>query len=185
MQSINFENHTSRIAIQLKSENQYSPRHRDRVKCRTIFEAVKEWESTLPGQAQGKIAQLVAEEWAKVGGRGITVNKQNLYRYLENENGSERYTGYVMALAPAITAAMPLEIAKKYGWRMDEKTDAELVASAMTVCTEAQQAKLLGAPLQKLERKVCEAAIRLFNLLPADVAGPLLASISAVAPQCF
>ncbi|EPH2665756.1 toxin YdaT family protein, partial [Klebsiella pneumoniae] len=52
-------------------------------------------------------------------------------------------------------------------------------------CSEAHQAKLLGAPLQKLEREIREAAIALFNMLPADAAGPLLASISAVAPQFF
>lgn len=98
MQSINFENHTSRIAIQLKTENQYSPRRRDRVKCRTIYAAVQEWEATLPGRAQDTIAQLVAEQWEKQNGRGISVNKQNLYRYLKNEGASEKYTSYVIRL---------------------------------------------------------------------------------------
>lgn len=56
-------------------------------------------------------------------------------------------------------------------------TEAELVASAIKECSEAHQAKLVGAPLQKLEKEIREAAIALFNMLPADAAGPLLASI--------
>ncbi|HHT0239199.1 TPA: toxin YdaT family protein [Raoultella ornithinolytica] len=184
MQSINFENHTSRIAIQLKSENQSSPRRRDSKKCRTIFEAVQEWESTLPGRAQETIAQLVGEQWEKRNGRGISVNKQNLYRYLKNEGGSEKYTSYVMQLSAAIADAMPIEIARKYHLKRG-LTETELVASAIKECSEAHQAKLVGAPMHKLEQEIREAAIALFNLLPADVAGPLLASISAVAPQCF
>lgn len=184
MQTISFKNHTPIMGMQLKTENQYSPRRRDRVKCRTIFAAVQEWEATLPGRAQDMIAQLVAEQWEKQDGRGISVNKQNLYRYLKNEGGSERYTSYVIQLSSAIADAMPIEIARKYHLKRG-LTETELVASAITECSEAHQAKLLGAPLKKLERQICEAAIALFNLLPADVAGPLLASISAVAPQCF
>jgi hypothetical protein len=87
-----------------------------------------------------------------------------------------------MQLAHAISWAMPIEIARKHGLRQG-KTDAELVASAILECTEAHQAKLLGAPLQKLEKEIREAAIALFSLLPSDTAGPLLASIGAVAPQ--
>lgn len=64
-------------------------------------------------------------------------------------------------------------------------TEAELVANAIKECSEAHHAKLIGAPLQKLEKEIREAAIALFNMLPADAAGPLLASISAVAPQLF
>lgn len=184
MQPITFENHNSHAAVQLKTENQYSPRRRDNMKCRTIFEAIQEWESTLPGRAQEIIAQLVAEQWEKQNGRGISVNKQNLYRYLKNESGSEKYTSYVMQLAPAIADAMPIEIARKYHLKRGF-TEVELVACAIKECSEAHQAKLLGAPLQKLEREIREATIALINLLPADVAGPLLASISAVAPQCF
>ncbi len=40
---------------------------------------------------QDHVAQLVAEQWEKQNGRGISVNKQNLYRYLKNEGGSEKY----------------------------------------------------------------------------------------------
>lgn len=184
MQTISFKNHTPMMGMQLKTENQYSPRRRDRVKCRTIFEAAQEWESTLPGRSQETIAQLVAEQWEKQNGRGISVNKQNLYRYLKNEGASEKYTSYVIQLSSAIADAMPIEIARKYHLKHG-LTETELVASAIKECSEAHQAKLLGAPLQKLERQICDAAISLFNLLPADVAGPLLASISAVAPQCF
>lgn len=184
MQPITVGNHTSPVAVQLKSENQYSPRRRDSMKCRTIFAAIQEWESALPGRAQEIIAQLVAEQWEKQNGRGISVNKQNLYRYLKNESGSEKYTSYVMQLAPAIADAMPIEIARKYHLKRGF-TEVELVASAIKECSEAHHAKLIGVPLQKLERQICNAAISLFNLLPADVAGPLLASISAVAPQCF
>ena len=79
---------------------------------------------------------------------------------------------------------MPREIARKHDLKRG-LTETELVASAIKECNEAHQAKLLGAPLQKLEREIRDAAIALFNLLPADVAGPLLASITAVAPQCF
>lgn len=184
MQPITFENHNSHVSVQLKSENQYSPRRRDSMKCRTLFAAIQEWESTLPGRAQEIIALLVAEQWEKQNGRGISVNKQNLYRYLKNEGSSEKYTSYAMQLAPAIADAMPIEIARKHNLKRG-LTESELVATAIKECSEAHQAKLLGAPLQKLEREIREATIALINLLPADVAGPLLASISAVAPQCF
>lgn len=185
MQSVNYQHNNLHLAAPLKTKNQFLSRRRDCFKHRSILAAVREWESTLPGQAQEKIAQLVAEKWSAVGGRGIAVNKQNLFRYLKNETFSDKYTAYVMLLAPAIVEAMPLKIAQKHGWRMSEKSDVELVASAVKECSEAHQAKLLGAPLQKLEKEIREAAIALFNLLPADVAGPLLASVGAVAPQCF
>ena len=184
MQTISFKNHTPMLGMQQKTENQYSPRRRDSVKCRTIFAAVREWEAILPGRAQEHVAQLVAEQWEKQNGRGISVNKQNLYRYLKNESGSEKYTSYVMQLSGAIADVMPIEIARKHGLKRG-LTESELVAQAIKECSEAHQAKLLGAPLQKLEREIREAAIALFNMLPADAAGPLLASISAVAPQFF
>jgi hypothetical protein len=182
MQPVNAEHFNKRLVVSLKTENQYESRRRDNIKRRNILEAVREWEASLPGQAQKIIAMLVAERWRDLGGRGITVNKQNLYRYLKNETSSERYTGYVMQLAPAIADAMPIEIARAYGLKQG-KTEAELVASAMKECSEAHQAKLLGLPLKKLEQEIREAAIALINLLPAEAAGPLLASITAVAPQ--
>lgn len=184
MQQNPYENSIPQTFISLKTNNQFAPTRRDSIRSRTIFEAVREWEATLPGQAQEKIAQLVAQQWAKRGGRGIAVNKQNLFRYLKNESGSDKYTAYVMQLSGAIIAAMPVQIARKHGLSK-AKTENELVASAIKECSDAHQAKLAGAPLQKLEKEIREAAIALFNMLPAETAGPLLASISAVAPQFF
>ncbi len=184
MQSITFEQHNQRNTFSLKSQNQYEPRRRDNGKRLAILSAVREWEQTLPGQAQGIIAQLVVEQWDKLGGRGITVNKQNLFRYLKNEMGSDKYNGYVIQLAPAIAHAMPVEIARKHGLRKG-MTEAELVANAIKECSEAHQAKLLGAPLQKLEKEVREAAVALFSMLPTDAVGPLLASLNAVSQQLF
>ena len=184
MQSATSQHHSQRLVIPLKTENHFKPQRRDSIQHRVILAAVREWESTLPGQAQERITQLVAEEWAKADGRGIAVNKQNLFRYLKNEGGSEKYTSYVIQLSAAIADAMPIEIARKHGLKHG-LTETELVANAIKECSEAHQAKLLGAPLQKLEREIREAAIALFNMLPADAAGPLLASISAVAPQFF
>ncbi|MHA1086867.1 toxin YdaT family protein [Enterobacter ludwigii] len=184
MQSISSHYPNQHQAAPLKTQNQFVVRRRDCFKHRAVQAAVREWETTLPGQSQEKIAQLVAEQWAKERGRGIAVNKQNLFRYLKNESGSEKYTAYVMQLSGAIVAAMPIEIARKHGLT-NARTETELVARAIKECSEAHQAKLLGAPLQKLEKEIREAAIALFNMLPADAAGPLLASISAVAPQFF
>ena len=184
MQPVNVEHFNQRFLVSLKTENQFEPHRRDSKRHRAILSAVREWEATIPGQAQDYVTKLVAEQWVKEGGRGIAVNKQNLFRYLRNENGSEKYTAYVMKLSGAIVAAMPIEIARKHGLSK-ARTEAELVASAIKECSEAHQAKLLGAPIQKLEKEIREAAIALFNMLPADAAGPLLASISAVAPQFF
>lgn len=184
MQSVAFEHLNRQKTASLKTKNQYSPRRRDGMQCQKIYAAVQEWESTIPGKAQDAVAQLVAEQWEKQNGRGLSVNKQNLYRYLKNENGSEKYTGYVIQLSTAIADAMPIEVARKHGLKHG-LTETELVASAIKECSDAHQAKLLGAPVQKLEREIREAAIALFNLLPSDLAGPLLASVAAVAPQCF
>jgi hypothetical protein len=74
--------------------------------------------ATLPGRAQDTIAQLVAEQWEKQNGRGISVNKQNLYRYLKNE-GRQKYTSYVIRLSSAIADAMPIEIARKHDLKRD------------------------------------------------------------------
>lgn len=184
MQSLTYQHHNQQPTGSLKTQNQFEPRRRDSIRHRALLTAVRDWEGLLPGQAQEKIALLVAEQWRKAGGRGISVNKQNLFRYLKNEGGSEKYTSFVIQLSGAIVAAMPIEIARKHGLS-NARTEAELVASAIKECSEAHQAKLLGAPMQKLEKEIREAAIALFNMLPADAAGPLLASISAVAPQFF
>jgi len=108
MQTITFEHLNRKNSVALKTKNQNVSRRRDSIKHREIWAAVQEWEATLPGQSQDRIVQLVAEQWAKEGGRGITVNKQNLYRYLKNENSSSKYTAYVMQLATAISLAMPI-----------------------------------------------------------------------------
>lgn len=182
MQIGTFDNRNAQGRHSVKSEIQIAPRRRDSIQHRAIFAAVREWEATIPGKAQEQISTLVAAKWAELGGRGISLNKQNLYRYLKNEGNSNKYTGYVMQLSEAIAEVMPIEIARKHGLRHG-KTDTELVASAIKECGEAHQAKLLGAPLQRLEKEVREAATALISLLPTDVAGPLLASLSAVAPQ--
>lgn len=83
MQSVAYSHNKPRVAAAVKSQNQFKPQRRDSIQHRAILAAVREWESTLPGQAQERIAQLVAEEWAKADGRGIAVNKQNLFRYLK------------------------------------------------------------------------------------------------------
>lgn len=115
MQLSAFNNLNTQSPTKLKTKNQYSPRRRDGMQCQKIFAAVQEWESMIPGKAQDAVAQLVAEQWEKQNGRGISVNKQNLYRYLKNESGSEKYTGYVIQLSTAIADAMPIEVARKYG----------------------------------------------------------------------
>lgn len=115
MQSVTYTNHNQQKSVTLKMKNQYLPRRRDGMQCQKIYAAVLEWESTIPGKAQEIVAQLVAEQWEKQNGRGISVNKQNLYRYLKNESGSEKYTGYVIQLSTAIADAMPIEVARKYG----------------------------------------------------------------------
>lgn len=184
MQTLTSHDFKRTAAVSLKSKNQIEPRRRDNLKRLAINTAVGEWEKTLPGQAQEMIARLVDEEWQRTGGRGITVNKLNLFRYLRNENGSEKYNRYVMQLAPAISAVIPIEIARAYGLRSG-KTEAELVAAAIKECGEAHQAKLLGAPLQRLEKEIWEAATSLYAMLPKEISEPALALLSTLAPQCF
>lgn len=186
MQSITYVHNTQQAARQLKSQNQIEPRRRDRSKARILFDAVKEWEAMLPGKnQQDDIAALVAERWLANGGRGISVNKQNLYRYLKNENGTDKYTSYVMQLAPTIISALPLDIAKKYGWRRNEKTGPELVADSIKEDGEAHQAVLLGLPTGVQVKELLESIYAKAAMLPSDIAGPLLATLSAMAPQCF
>jgi hypothetical protein len=183
MHTISFDHPNQCPPLALKSKNQIEPRRRDNLKRMAINTAVSEWEKTLPGQAQEQIARLVAEEWKRTGGKGITVNKLNLFRYLRNENGSEKYNRYVMQLAPAISAVMPIEIARAYGLRSG-KTEAELVASAIKECAEAHQAKMLGAPAAP-GKEIWEAATSLYAMLPKEVSEPALALLSTLAPQCF
>ena len=184
MQTLTTHDFKQTSAVSLRSKNQIEPRRRDNLKRLAINSAVGEWERIIPGQAQDIIVRLVADEWQRTGGRGITVNKMNLFRYLRNENGSEKYNLYVMQLAPAISAVMPIEIARAYGLRSG-KTEAELVAAAIKECSEAHQAKMLGAPIQRLEKEIWEAANSLYAMLPREISEPALALLSTLAPQCF
>ncbi|TLU69644.1 hypothetical protein FFB58_01075 [Enterobacter sp. MF024] len=196
MQSVTFEHLNRQNAAPLKTRNQIEHRRRDSTRHRTILSAVREWEATIPGQSQDVVTQLVAEQWAKDGGRGITVNKQNLYRYLKNETNSGKYTAYVMQLANSIIMAMPLEIAKKHGWRLDEKTEEEkaayemelverekeLVARAMKESSEHHQAKLLGLPSKKQAKEGFENLLANAALMPGELAGVVIAHLQELAP---
>ncbi|WP_312189873.1 toxin YdaT family protein [Leclercia sp.] len=181
MQTVTFEHLNRQKTASLKTENQYEPRRRDNLRRQAILTAVREWELTLPGQAQDVVTQLVAEQWAKDGGRGITVNKQNLYRYLKNETNSSKYTAYVMKLANAISMAMPIEIARKHGLRQG-KTDIELVADAIKECGEHHQAKLLGLPTKKQAKEGFENLLANAALLPGELAGVVIAHLQALSP---
>jgi len=181
MQAIPLTQHTQSLSKKLKTENQYEPRRRDNLRRQAILTAVREWELSLPGQAQDVITQLVAEQWAREDGRGITVNKQNLYRYLKNETNSSKYTAYVMQLANAISGAMPIEIARKHGLRQG-KTDIELVADAIKECGEHHQAKLLGLPTKKQAKEGFENLLANAALLPGELAGVVIAHLQALAP---
>ena len=175
MQSVTFEHLNRQNAAPLKTRNQIEHRRRDSTRHRAILSAVREGEATIPGQAQGVVTQLVAEQWAKDGGRGITVNKQNLYRYLKNETNSSKYTGYVMQLANAISVAMPIEIARKHGLRQG-KTD------AIKETGEHHQAKLLGLPNAKQAKEGFENLLANAALLPGELAGVMIAHLQALAP---
>lgn len=187
MQSITSEHHNQRKSISLKTQNQIAPHRRDYVRHREILAAVREWEQTIPSKAkpQEEIAKLVAKQWAKEGGRGLTVSKQNLFRYLKNETNSSKYTVYVVQLSHAIIAAMPLDIAKNHGWRRGEKTGPELVAHSMKEDVDAHQAVLLGLEMRVQVKELLESISAKAAMLPSDIAGPLLATLSTIAPQFF
>ncbi|BDH46430.1 hypothetical protein TUM12370_24740 [Salmonella enterica subsp. enterica serovar Choleraesuis] len=184
MQSLSYQQDSYRASESVKRENQFSLPRRAVRQHQKIFAAVRAWESTIPGRAQQQIAMLVAEKWQLIGGRGVTVNKQNLYRYLKNEGGSEKYTRYVLLLAPAIAEAMPIEIARAYGLK-NGLTEQELVASALKECAEAQQAKLTGAPVQRLEKEVREGMEALLRLMPPDNWNGVLTSLTAMLGGCL
>jgi len=181
MHSVTFQHINQQNAAPLKSKNHYEPRRRDNLRRQSILAAVREWELTLPGQAQDVITQLVAEQWALEDGRGITVNKQNLYRYLKNETNSSKYTAHVMQLANAISLAMPIEIARKHGLRQG-KTDIELVADAIKESGEHHQAKLLGLPSKKQAKEGFENLLANAALLPGELAGVMITHLQALAP---
>lgn len=185
MQTCQQIQHNQLLGKKLKSKNQSIQHRRDMIAIQTVYEAVLEWEKQIPEkQRQDKVTRLVAEEWEKQGGRGITVSKLNLYRYLKNESFSTRYTRYALMLIPAITAAMPVEIARRFGLS-DKPTEHEIVASAIKECSEAHQAKLLGAPVQKLKKEVLEAQIALSEMLPKELSAPIVAFLTGFVQQCF
>ncbi|MFJ5469433.1 toxin YdaT family protein [Pectobacterium carotovorum] len=171
----------------LKSRNQ----SRQSVEAHAaVRDAVDVWQKTLSGKAQETIAQLVVDEWRRSGGRGLQLgesarnNRQNIFRWLDNPFNSKRYAGYIAQLAPVIADVMPIEIARQYGLKKG-KTDPELVAAAMKECSDAHQAKLLGAARHVLEKEVREGIESLMRLMPPDSWGPVLSSVSAVLGQCF
>lgn len=71
MQTISFENYTQDMAVQLKTKNHYSLTRRDRQKCRAIFAAVQEWESSLRSRAGARRA---------AGGRTVGETKRARYQ---------------------------------------------------------------------------------------------------------
>ncbi|WP_315707425.1 toxin YdaT family protein [Brenneria uluponensis] len=171
----------------LKSQNQS---RRSVAAHAVVREAVEAWQKTLPGRAQDTIAQLVVDEWRRHGGRGLQLgdsarnNRQNIFRWLDNPFNSARYAGYIAQLTPVIADVMPIEIARRYGLKKG-RTEAELVAAAIKECSEAQQAKILGAKVHVLEKEVREGVEALMRLMPPDSWGPVLSSVATMLGQCF
>ncbi|ASM07379.1 toxin YdaT family protein [Serratia marcescens] len=174
----------------LSSENQSATRRRASVKPETVRQAVEEWQGNLPGRAQDTIAKLITHEWFRRGGKGLQLgdvdrnNRQNIFRWLDNPNRTEKYAGYVLQLAPVIADVMPIEIARKHGLKQG-KTKFELVADAIKECADAKQAALLGAPLRELEKEIREGIESLVRLAPPDRWAAVMASAAAVFSGCF
>lgn len=99
-----------------------------------------------------------------------------------NRNNSPDARANIVRLRPAILGQMPDVIKRRFGYEA-EPTEAELVAAAIKECSEAHQAKLLGSPVQKLEKEVREAAESVLRFLPADSLGVVLNSLMAMIPQ--
>jgi len=76
---------------------------------------------------------------------------------------------------------MPIEIARRYGLK-NGMTDAELVASAVKECSEAHHAKLMGLPIEKLEKEVREAAEALLKLLPIESMAQVASGLVVLVP---
>ncbi|CAI2076690.1 toxin YdaT domain-containing protein [Serratia marcescens] len=173
----------------LSSGNQSSVRRRT-VKPDAVRQAVEEWQGTLPGRAQETIAKLITDEWFRRGGKGLQLggiernNRQNIFRWLDNPNRTEKYAGYVLQLAPVIADVMPIEIARKYGLKQG-KTKLELVADAIKECADAKQAALLGAPLRELEKEIREGIESLVRLAPPDRWAAVMASAAAMFSGCM
>lgn len=185
MQTHSYQDGSSGQTPALISIYQKAPRNSS--KLTHIRAAVRAWNKATPGAAQNHISQLVAEEWFARGGRGILLagskhnTKQNFFRMV-NEPGPKNDKNLMM-LIPVIAAVMARDnehIAREFG--LVEKTKSELVADAIKECGEAQQAKLLGHPIKRLEKEVREAAEALLRFLPADSLGPVLASLAMMFP---
>ncbi len=160
---------------------------RNTSKLTRIREAVRAWQKATPGQAQVHISQLVAKEWLARGGRGLLLagsehnTKQNFFRMI-NDPGPKNDKG-LTRLIPVIVDVMARDneqVAREFG--LVAKTEAELIAEAMKECTEAHQAKLLGQPIQRLEKEVREAAEALLRFLPTESIAAVVTSLAAMAP---
>ncbi|MGI6901232.1 hypothetical protein [Leclercia adecarboxylata] len=186
MQTQNLNHSSSLTAGLVISKYQELPRKS--CKLSNIREAVKAWNRATPGDAQNYISQLVAKEWFSSGGRGLLLagsvhgTKVNFFRMINNTG--PKYDKYLEMLTPAIVSVMARDnekVAREFGL-VTGKTDEELIADAIKECGDAHQAKLLGQPIQRLEKEVREAAEALLRFLPTDSLGPVLASLAAMVP---
>ncbi|ENL7676796.1 MULTISPECIES: toxin YdaT family protein [Enterobacter cloacae complex] len=185
MHSLTYHENNGFTASPMISVNQSVPRNNS--KLTRIREAVRAWQKATPGQAQVHISQLVAKEWLTRGGRGLLLagsehnTKQNFFRMI-NDPGPKNDKGLVL-LIPVIVDVMARDnekVAREFG--LVAKTEAELIAEAMKECTEAHQAKLLGQPIQRLEKEVREAAEALLRFLPTESIAAVVTSLDAMAP---
>ncbi|WP_024551867.1 toxin YdaT family protein [Franconibacter helveticus 513] len=186
MQTLSFQNDNRPSSAPLIANYQGVPRNNS--KLTRIREAVKAWNKATPGAAQNHISQLVAKEWLARGGRGLLLvgsehnTKQNFFRMI-NDPGPKNDRN-LLQLIPVIIDVMARDnekIARQFGY-LTGKTEAEIIADAVKECSEAHQAKLLGMPVQRLEKEVREAAEALLRFLPADSLGAVLTSLAAMTP---
>ncbi|HHU4710687.1 TPA: hypothetical protein ACUE5B_003575 [Escherichia coli] len=185
MHSLAYQHNTGFMASPMISINQSVPRNTS--KLTRIREAVRAWQKATPGKAQIHISQLVAKEWLARGGKGLLLagsehnTKQNFFRMI-NDPGPKN-DKWLMLLIPVIVDVMARDnekVAREFG--LVAKTEAELIAEAMKECTEAHQAKLLGQPIQRLEKEVREAAEALLRFLPTESIAAVVTSLAAMAP---
>ncbi|WP_241178550.1 toxin YdaT family protein [Enterobacter asburiae] len=185
MHSLAYQENNGFTTSPMISINQSVPRNTS--KLTRIREAVRAWQKATPGQAQIHISQLVAKEWLARGGRGLLLagsehnTKQNFFRMI-NDPGPKNDKG-LMLLIPVIIDVMARDnekVAREFG--LVAKTEAELIAEAMKEFTEAHQAKLLGQPIQRLEKEVREAAEALLRFLPTESIAAVVTSLAAMAP---
>lgn len=157
MQSLTYQQSTNLYRPCLISKSQEV--NKETKQLMHIREAVRAWQKSTPGQSQVHISQLVAKEWLARGGKGLLLagsehnTKQNFFRMI-NDPGPKNDKG-LMLLIPVIIDVMARDnekVAREFG--LVAKTEAELIAEAMKECTEAHQAKLLGQPIQRLEKEV-------------------------------